>query len=202
MNNEGIEVEDTYKVKLIVDGIIFIIVGFIPLISLLISFIIMPESINEAAIITLCLIQILTFSLNIPLFIHHLKKWYPVYRVKCQISIEKIGFYIQNRIYFEIKWNDINRIEFIRESYASGMGSDDTYKVRIFSLNKMKDIRLYALRFRFKNAKLILSKLEEISTYLKIRMTKISELKEEAGIYRQQYEDQQDVLKFYKDKKL
>ena len=108
MNNEGIEVEDSYKLRMIVDGSISFFTTFVTTFSFIVCFLIFPETINTSSIIALIFLQLLMLPFGMILISKGFLNWYPVYRVKCQISSEKIVFYIQNRIYFQIKWIDIS----------------------------------------------------------------------------------------------
>jgi len=202
VNNERFEAENTYKLRMIFDGISSFFTTFLPTFSFTICFLIFPETINLSSIIALIYMQIFFLPFGILLIYKGFLNWYPVYRIKCQISLKAINFYIQNRIYLHFNWNDIKKIEFLRELYADGMGSIDTYKIKIYFLNQIHCIRLYALRFKKENVKLILSKLKEFSSNLNIEMLENNELNQESDIYKQQYKDEQDVLRFYKNQSL
>ena len=202
MFNERFEVEDIYKLRMISEGIVSFFILFVTTFAFIISFLIWPETINTSSIIALIFLQILMLPFGILLISKSFLNWYPVYRVKCQISLKIICFYIRDRIYLQFSWDDINKIEFLRERYACGMGENiDTYKIKIYFLNKIHCIRLYALRFRSKNVKLILSKLKEISSKLNIEIVEYNELREDLEVFKQQYNDEQHVLRFYKNSK-
>lgn len=91
----------------------------------------------------------------------------PILEVKFSISHSKIEIYIQNRLYFNLTWDEIEIIELLKEKYyINPMYLGRGYKLNFLCQTKTKAIRLYLFYLSKKKKKKIINIIKSFASSL------------------------------------
>ena len=96
----------------------------------------------------------------IPTIFKHFKYNYPPYEVAFLAYENKFEFRIHNRIYKKFLWDDIKKLEFVKERLNMLTSGKNDIKMKIYTINTIEELRLYLMKFRKIN-------IEEIKSVIK-----------------------------------
>lgn len=151
---DRIEIEDSYinKVRYIVNGFTILLIIINVIFPILWFF--------ESSDIFLTIFLVVVSNVSVmPIIIGWIRIASPFYKVKLVISTDSIDFYIQNSLYLQFPWNELERIELIR---VSGIG----YKLNFKSQKQSNIVRLYLFIFKRTRETLTIDTLKQFANRL------------------------------------
>jgi len=169
MNNlKEIEIEDSsinyYKSTLYsLVAMVFFINGFFPIFYALILPLIMVGKIDIVFLIGFILFVDLIF---LPLIFAYLKSIKPFYKVRILISNNEINMYLQNKLYLQYIWSNIEKIELMKFKH-------NEYKVNFLGREESGSIRLSFLIFKKKKRSKFLYSLRSYAKDLNINFSEL-----------------------------
>jgi len=164
MNSDIFKIEDQFKGMLIFITILIICTLFLPLIVVFISMTFFSTTViytsNFGVII---FIQVFLAIFIIPIFVKHIRNNFPPYKVTFLASRTDFQIQIYNKTYKKYLWRDIKKVEFVKEKFSPLTSSKNDVKMKIYTENSTKEVRLYLLKFRKSKIELIKLKIKEFA---------------------------------------
>ena len=179
-------------INFIIWGVFLIAIWLIPLEFLLFAIAFIPNYINIYSLIALGAVQGACLGLMIYQLRGHFRDDYPVFHLTFLINKERVEIRIRNQIYLLESWGNIKRIEIIQEVYSIPGSDKDLYKIRFFTSEVCREIRLFSLKVRGNNVKKIINVIENITKEYHLQV----EMKQEKyGNYQNYFRElKQDLL--------
>lgn len=122
----------------------------------------------------------------------HFRDEYPIFLLTFLMNNERVEIRIRNQVYLLESWGNIKKIEIIQEVYSIPGSDKDLYKIRFFTSEVCREIRLFSLKIRGNNVKKIINVIENITKeyHLQVEMKR-----EKYGNYQNYFRElKQDLL--------
>lgn len=105
---------------------------------------------------------------NVPFWIVFLVANPPKVRGVIFLTLIEFLVIIRGRVFFQMKWEDIKRIEVIKERIQSYDFPIKRYKLKIFSSNSLQVLRLWSISVSKRKTKLLIDSIKNIAYRKKI----------------------------------